>query len=91
MDTREIELRIKTIIETNDRNKNLNAQAEGELKSLNEQQAQILNELGVNSGEELISKEETLRKELESMILEAESIQNPPQETQQFENFVNVG
>ena len=91
MDTREIELRIKTIIETNDRNKNLNAQAEGELKSLNEQQAQILNELGVNSGEELISKEETLKKELESMILEAESIQNPPQETQQFENFMNVG
>ena len=91
MDTRELELRIKTIIETNDRNKNLNAQAEGELKSLNEQQAQILNELGVSSGEELISKEETLKKELEEMILEAENIQNPTQESQQFNSFMNVG
>ena len=77
MEVKDLEVRIKSIVETNEKNKQDNAKAEWELKNLNEQKTQILNELGLTSEEELLSKEDSLTKELETLIKEAEQIQNP--------------
>lgn len=84
-----IEERIKKVIATNNENVQKNAEAQGELKSLKEQQQNILIDVGVGSEQELYNLEQSLSVELEKIVSDIEKIQNPELNT--FEENLGIG